>query len=306
MKKHLLLLFLLLSATTLFAQRKSKRTATEEVAKSSVDKPALPLQTLKWRNIGPFRGGRSLAVAGHQSDPLTYYFGAVGGGVWKTTDGGANWSCISDSVFQSSSVGAITVAPSDPNVVYVGMGEADMRSNISFGDGMYKSTDGGKTWKHIGLRKADAISTIAVHPKDENTLFVASVGNPFASNPERGVFKSTDGGESWKHVLAIDDSTGAYHVKIDVNNPRIVYATTWQAYRNGHSMSSGGKGCGITNLPTAAKRGYPFTKIPVCQKACSARWELQFLPQIQTACTRLSKTRTVDFSPLLMRENIGL
>ncbi|MFT6203689.1 MAG: photosystem II stability/assembly factor-like uncharacterized protein [Spirosomataceae bacterium] len=278
MKKHLLLLFLLLSATTLFAQRKSKRTATEEVAKSSVDKPALPLQTLKWRNIGPFRGGRSLAVAGHQSDPLTYYFGAVGGGVWKTTDGGANWSCISDSVFQSSSVGAITVAPSDPNVVYVGMGEADMRSNISFGDGMYKSTDGGKTWKHIGLRKADAISTIAVHPKDENTLFVASVGNPFASNPERGVFKSTDGGESWKHVLAIDDSTGAYHVKIDVNNPRIVYATTWQAYRNGHSMSSGGKGCGIYKSTDGGETWLPIHKNPGLPKGMLGKMGIAVSP----------------------------
>lgn len=245
MKKHILLVALLLLSSTLFAQRKTKRNAATTTNTEEIKKATLPLQTMKWRNIGPYRGGRSLAVAGHESDPLTYYFGAVGGGVWKTSDGGANWECISDSVFQSSSVGAITVAPSDPNVIYVGMGEADMRSNISYGDGVYKSTDGGKTWKHMGLKKSDAIATIAVHPKNENTLFVASVGNPFAPNPERGVFKSTDGGETWKHVLAIDDSTGAYHVKIDVNNPRVVYATTWQAYRNGHSMSSGGKGCGI-------------------------------------------------------------
>lgn len=245
MKKYLLLLVLTFAVTTIFAQRKAKKNSDTEMNMVETMKATLPLQTMQWRNVGPFRGGRSLAVAGHQSDPLTYYFGAVGGGVWKTKDGGANWECISDSIFQSSSVGAITVAPSDQNVIYVGMGEADMRSNISFGDGMYKSTNGGKTWKHIGLKKADAIATIAVHPKDENTLFVASVGNPFAPNPERGVFKSTDGGDTWKHVLAIDDSTGAYHVKIDVNNPRIMYATTWQAYRNGHSMSSGGKGCGI-------------------------------------------------------------
>ncbi len=245
MKSHFLFITLLLCTSTLFAQRKPKRNVSENVPTQEIKETILPLQTMKWRNVGPFRGGRSLAVAGHASDPLTYYFGAVGGGVWKTTDGGANWECISDSVFQSSSVGAITVAPSDPNVIYVGMGEADMRSNISYGDGIYKSTNGGKTWKHIGLKKADAIATIAVHPKDENTLFVAAVGNPFAPNPERGVFKSTDGGETWKHVLAIDDSTGAYHVKIDVNNPRVLYATAWQAYRNGHSMSSGGKGCGI-------------------------------------------------------------
>lgn len=200
---------------------------------------------MKWRNVGPARGGRSLAVAGHKDQPLTYYFGAVGGGVWKTEDGGNNWNMVSDSTFKSSSVGAIAVAPSDPNVVYVGMGEADMRSNISFGDGMYKSTDAGKTWKHIGLPKADAIATVEVHPTDANTVYVAAVGNPFSPNTERGVFRSTDGGNSWKHILAKNDSTGAYHVRIDPNNPRVIYATLWQAYRNAHSMSSGGPHCGL-------------------------------------------------------------
>ncbi|SOE19868.1 Sortilin, neurotensin receptor 3 [Spirosomataceae bacterium TFI 002] len=199
----------------------------------------------EWRNIGPYRGGRSLAVAGHKDQPFTYYFGAVGGGVWKTTDAGTNWDYISDSTFKSSSVGAIAVAPSDPNVVYVGMGEADMRSNISFGDGMYKSLDAGKTWKFIGLPKADAIATVEVHPKDANIVYVAAVGNPFAPNKERGVFRSKDGGATWDHILAKDDSTGAYHVRIDPNNPRVIYATMWQANRNGHSMSSGGKNCGL-------------------------------------------------------------
>ena len=200
---------------------------------------------LSWRNVGPFRGGRSLAVAGHADSPLTYYFGAVGGGVWKTTDGGANWNHVGDSTFKSSSVGAIAVAPSDANVVYVGMGEADMRSNISYGDGVYKSTDAGKSWKHVGLPKADAIATIEVHPKDANLVYVAAVGNPFAPNKERGVFRSKDGGKNWEQILSKNDSTGAYHVRIDPNNPRIIYATLWQAYRNGHSMSSGGKGCGL-------------------------------------------------------------
>ncbi|OYU93479.1 MAG: glycosyl hydrolase, partial [Bacteroidetes bacterium B1(2017)] len=167
------------------------------------------------------------------------------GGVWKTSDGGQNWAYTGDSTFKSSSVGAIAVAPSDPNVIYVGMGEADMRSNISYGDGMYKSTNAGKSWKHIGLPKADAIATIEVHPTDHNLVYVAAVGNPFAPNKERGVFRSKDGGKSWEHILAKDDSTGAYHVRIDPNNPRVIYATLWQAYRNGHSMSSGGKGCGL-------------------------------------------------------------
>ncbi len=200
---------------------------------------------LRWRNIGPFRSGRSLAVAGHADQPLIYYFGAVGGGVWKTIDAGANWFPISDSTFHSSSVGAISVAPSDPNVLYVGMGEADMRSNISFGDGIYKSTDAGKSWKFAGLPKADAIANIEIHPTNPDVVYVSSVGNPFAPNSERGVFRTMDGGKTWKNILSKNDSTGAVMVRIDPNNPRIVYASMWQAYRNGYSMSSGGKGCGL-------------------------------------------------------------
>lgn len=200
---------------------------------------------LRWRNIGPFRGGRSLAVAGHADQPLTYYFGATGGGVWKTTDGGANWVSISDTTFKSSSVGAIAVAPSDPNVLYVGMGEADIRSNISNGDGVYKSTDAGKTWKHIGLKLADAVSSIEVHPRNADIAYVAALGNPFAPNKERGVFRTTDGGKTWKPILTKNDSTGAIVVKLDPSNPNIVYASMWQAYRNSYTMSSGGPGCGL-------------------------------------------------------------
>jgi photosystem II stability/assembly factor-like uncharacterized protein len=245
MKKISFLILLLSVSGGILAQKKKAKT-TEPVAVESPKQDYKKLYDgLQWRNVGPFRGGRSLAVAGHKDHPMTYYYGAVGGGVWKTSDGGQNWAYTGDSTFKSSSVGAIAVAPSDPNVIYVGMGEADMRSNISYGDGMYKSTNAGKSWKHIGLPKADAIATIEVHPTDHNLVYVAAVGNPFAPNKERGVFRSKDGGKSWEHILAKDDSTGAYHVRIDPNNPRVIYATLWQAYRNGHSMSSGGKGCGL-------------------------------------------------------------
>ena len=166
---------------------------------------------LRWRNIGPFRAGRCLTVAGHADQPLTYYFGAVGGGVWKSIDAGANWSPISDSTFHSSSVGAISVAPSDPNVLYVGMGEADMRSNISYGDGVYKSTDAGKSWKFMGLPKADAIANIEIHPTNPDVVYVASVGNPFAPNSERGVYRTTDGGKTWKNILSKNE-IGRAHV----------------------------------------------------------------------------------------------
>ncbi len=227
-----------------FAQKKKTATVfSPPVIKANLSPDML--SALKWRNIGPFRAGRSLAVAGHADHPLTYYFGATGGGVWKTVDGGAKWASISDSTFTSSSVGAISVAPTDANIVYVGMGEADMRSNISFGDGMYKSMDAGKSWKHIGLKEVDGIAMIEVHPRNPEVVFVSAVGNPFSPSKDRGVYRSKDGGNTWKLVLAKNDSTGAYAVKIDQNNPNVVYASLWQAYRNGYSMSSGGKGCGL-------------------------------------------------------------
>ncbi|HWP82945.1 MAG TPA: glycosyl hydrolase [Bacteroidota bacterium] len=200
---------------------------------------------MQWREIGPFRGGRSVAVAGHPDQPYTYYFGGTGGGVWKTTDGGITWLCISDSLFQTGSVGAIAVAESDPNVIYVGMGEGCIRGNVAPGDGVYKSEDGGKTWKHVGLAETQTIGRVRVHPKDHNLVYVAALGHVFGPNSERGVFRSKDGGKTWQKILHKNDKAGAIDLVLDPNNPRILYASLWEAQRGPWFMSSGGPGSGL-------------------------------------------------------------
>ena len=203
------------------------------------------LKGLKWRNIGPFRAGRSLAVTGVHNDPMTYYAGQVGGGVWKTTDGGNTWFSISDTTFTSSSVGAIAVSKSNPTVLYVGMGEVEMRGNVSFGDGVYKSTDAGKSWKHIGLQNADAIGSIVVHPQNADIAYTAVLGKIFGANSDRGLYRTKDGGTTWQNILKYDDSTGCVDVKMDPVNPLILYASMWRAHRTAYSLSSGGKGSGL-------------------------------------------------------------
>src|SRR5262245_43528551 len=206
--------------------------------------PAL-LAGLSWRSIGPARGGRSQAVAGSSSRPLEYYFGATGGGLWKTTDGGVTWRAVSDKFFKSSSVGAVAVSESNPDVVYVGMGETELRGNIIQGDGVYKSTDGGKTFTHVGLEKTLAIARIRVHPNNPDIVFVAALGDPYGANPERGVFKSTDGGQTWTKSLFRDEKTGAVDLSMDAAHPDVLYAGLWEVFRTPHSLSSGGGGSGI-------------------------------------------------------------
>lgn len=206
--------------------------------------PAL-YKALEYRCIGPYRGGRSVAVAGHPDQPYTYYHGATGGGMWKTVDGGITWVPISDSLFQTGSVGAIAVAESDPNVIYVGMGEGCIRGNVSPGDGVYKSVDGGKTWAHVGLKETQTIGRIRVHPQNPDLVYVAALGHVFGNNPQRGVFRSKDGGKTWEKILYKNDETGAIDLILDPSNPRILYAALWQAYRNPWSMSSGGPGSGL-------------------------------------------------------------
>ena len=216
--------------------------ATIAAAATTVD-PAL-FGALKWRSIGPYRGGRALAVAGIPGDPDTFYFGAVAGGVWKTTDGGATWEPLTDGS-AISSVGALAIAPSDRQVIYVGTGEAAPRGDITYGDGVYKSVDGGKTWSHIGLADSRQIGALIVDPRNADTVLVAAFGHAFGPNKERGVYRTTDGGKSWTRVLYRDEDTGAIDVTFDPNNPSIVYAALWQARRQPWNFSSGGPGSGL-------------------------------------------------------------
>ncbi len=208
--------------------------------------PSDPFKSLQWRSIGPFRGGRSTAVTGVASQPMVFYFGGTGGGVWKTTDGGINWEPISDgSVFGTGSVGAIGLSDSDANTIYVGMGESPIRGNVSHGDGVYKSNDGGKTWKHVGLEDTRQISRIRVNPKNPDIVYVAAQGHVWAPNQQRGVFRSKDGGKTWEKVLFRSDKAGACDLIIDPTNPNVLYAGFWEVYRKPWTLESGGSGSGI-------------------------------------------------------------
>ena len=203
------------------------------------------LNQMSWRGIGPDRGGRSLAVSGSPSRINEYYFGAVGGGLWKTIDGGQTWNPVTDGQIRSSSVGAVAVSESNPDIVYIGMGETELRGNIMLGDGVYKSVDAGKTWKHLGLDETQAIAKIRVHPKNPDIVYVAALGHPYGENPERGIFKSVNGGKSWDKVLYKSSKAGAIDLVMDPNDPETLYATIWQVYRTPYKMLGGGPDCGI-------------------------------------------------------------
>jgi photosystem II stability/assembly factor-like uncharacterized protein len=203
------------------------------------------LASLQWRCIGPFRGGRSVAATGHPTDAMTFYFGACAGGVWKTTDGGTYWENVSDGFFETAAVGAIDVARSDGNVVYAGTGEACIRGNVSHGDGVYRSTDGGATWTNVGLRNSRHIGRVRVHPRDPNVVYVAALGHAWGASRERGVFRTKDGGATWEHVLFKSENAGAVDLSLDPSNPRVLFASIWQARRMPHGMASGGPDSGL-------------------------------------------------------------
>jgi photosystem II stability/assembly factor-like uncharacterized protein len=201
--------------------------------------------SLEWRCIGPHRGGRVVAVAGHPTEPGTFYFGACAGGVWKTTSAGALWENISDGYFNTSAIGAMAVSPSDPNILYVGTGEATIRSNVSHGDGVYKSTDGGRTWRNVGLHDTRHIGAILIHPRNPDIAYVAALGHAWGPNAERGVFRTTDGGRTWQKVLYKSERAGAASLAMDPHHPDTLYATIWQAQRYPHALHSGGEDSGL-------------------------------------------------------------
>lgn len=200
---------------------------------------------MKYRQIGPFRGGRVTAIAGVPSQPATYYMGSTGGGVWKTTDAGHTWANVSDGYFSVGSMGALDVSLSDPNIVWAGTGSSKIRSNVSIGRGIYKSTDAGKTWTFAGLRDTGQIATIRIHPTDPNIVYVAAQGNPFIANPERGVYRTTDGGKNWRLVFHLSDTAGAADLEIQPGNPKVLFACLWHAQRKPWTIVSGAMEGGI-------------------------------------------------------------
>ena len=265
--KKIFLSLLLIAGVSLFATSQQKKQAKPVVAVTppASDEADVLFSKLKYRQVGPFRGGRSAAVTGSRVNKNTFYFGATGGGVWKTMDGGSNWKNISDKYF-GSTIGSVALAPSDESVVYVGEGENTMRGNVSEGlGGMWRSDDAGKSWKNLGLKDGRHIVRILVHPKDPQTVWVAVIGHLFGPSAERGVFKTTDGGKTWTKTLFVNEQTGCSDLVMEPGNPSVLYAGMWEVIRRPHSMESGGAGSGLykstdggeTWVPLSGKKGLP-------------------------------------------------
>jgi photosystem II stability/assembly factor-like uncharacterized protein len=230
-----------------------------------------PWKALAWRCIGPYRGGRVVAVAGDPSEAAVFYFGACAGGVWKTDDAGTYWYNVSDGFFRTAAVGALAVADSDPNVIYAGMGECCIRGNVSHGDGVYKSTDGGKTWAHLGLEDTRHIARLRVHPQNPDLVYVAALGHAFGPNMQRGVFRSADGGTTWDHILFRSSTAGAIDLSMDARNPRMLYAAIWEAQRTPWSLTSGGPDSGLFKSTDGGDTWTELTNNPGLPKGLKGR-----------------------------------
>jgi hypothetical protein len=239
MKKLLLLTFAVAVLTPLGYSHVASRVLAQSPSNNNIINPNT-YQDLRWRSIGPHRGGRSTAAGGVRTQPNVFYMGATGGGVWKTENYGITWMPVSDGQIATGSIGAIDVSDSNPNVVYVGTGSEAIRSNVILGRGVYKSTDAGRTWQFAGLKDVGQIGQLKVHPKNPDIVYVAAIGNPFGWGPERGVFRTKDGGKTWQKILFINDQTGAVSVAINWSNPNEIYAGAWRGQRKPWTIISGG------------------------------------------------------------------
>jgi photosystem II stability/assembly factor-like uncharacterized protein len=239
--KNPILLLLVFALSSSFTQSQKRKKSQKDTAEKLVT-----YNNLDWRNIGPFRGGRSVASEGVLKEPSTFYMGTTGGGVWKTQDFGQNWKNISDGFFKTGTVGAIAVSESDPNVVIVGMGEHAARGVMtSMGDGVYKSEDAGSTWTHIGLDNSRHIANVEIHPTNPNLIYIAVQGAQYGPSQDRGIYRSKNGGETWEKVLYVSNTSGAASLSMDKNNPRILYAAMWDHKRSPWQMKSGGEKSGL-------------------------------------------------------------
>ncbi|HEY9227656.1 MAG TPA: glycosyl hydrolase, partial [Gemmatimonadaceae bacterium] len=227
----------------------------------AAQRDSLALAGLRWREIGPYRGGRSVAAVGNPSRPDEFWMGTTGGGVFKSINAGQSWAPVTDKYF-GGTIGAIKVAPSAPDVVYVGGGEFPMRGNVSHGDGVWKTTDGGKTWAFMGLAETRQITDIIVHPTNAELVYVGALGHIWAPNPQRGVYRSTDGGKTWKKIFFRNDSTGVGDMVMDPNNPNVLYVGMWQAGRTPWMLSSGGNGSGLFKTTDGGDTWTEITRNP--------------------------------------------
>ncbi len=261
-------------------------------------------EPLKYRSIGPFRGGRSVTATGVIGDPLTYYMGTTGGGLWKTSDAGQRWENISDGYFETGSVGAVAVSASNPNIVYCGMGEHAPRGVMtSYGDGVYKSTDAGKTWKKMGLEATQHISRIVIHPTNPNLVYVAAQGALYGPNKERGIYKSTDGGQSWKNVLFVNELTGCAELSMDLNTPEVLYAAMWEHQRKPNMVISGGAGSGLYKSVDGGENWFPIHRGLPEEKGKMAIAVSQANPQKVYALIESDSNK--DLGGLFVSENAG-